>query len=196
MEEPDRKFLTLAFLCVFVAGACGALQGRLASAIACGRTATNTKESEYQVKAAFLYHFAKLTRWPDSAFKTRASAFVIAIVGKDPFGADLDRTLSRKMIDNRKIEIRRLEIVDDVGEAHLLFVGSMEKRDLESVLRRVERRPVLLVGETRNFARSTGMIGLLVEKKRVRFEINTRAAREAGLRFSSELLKLARVIGG
>ena len=54
--------------------------------------------------------------------------------------------------------------------------------------------PVLTVGDGDGFARGGGMIGLFVEDGRMRFAINPNAAQRAGLRLSSQLLKLARIV--
>ena len=51
---------------------------------------------------------------------------------------------------------------------------------------------VLTVGESEGFAKQGGVIGFVMEKDQVRFEINTGAARQAGLKIDLRLLKLAK----
>ena len=53
---------------------------------------------------------------------------------------------------------------------------------------------VLTVGEGDRFAREGGMIALVVDNRRVRFDINPAAAQNGGLKLSSRLLNVARSI--
>jgi len=62
---------------------------------------------EYEVKAAFLYNFAAFVEWPRAAFAEDSSPIVVCIVGTDPFGTGLDRTLQGKTAQGRPIVIRR-----------------------------------------------------------------------------------------
>jgi hypothetical protein len=52
----------------------------------------------------------------------------------------------------------------------------------------------LTVGETEIFAQLGGIIGLFVEEDEVRFAINLKAAEQAGIKFSSQLLQVAKTV--
>ena len=147
--------------------------------------------SEYEVKAAFLYNFAKFVDWPSDAFKS-GSPFVIGVVGDDPFGSDLDTTVSGKTVDNRRIEVRRFRRVGDVQSCHILFVCRSEKSRVDKILERVSGSRTLTVGDMGQFLQRGGMINFIIEDQKVRFEINSNSAERAGLKISSKLLQLAR----
>jgi len=149
-------------------------------------------EFEYKVKAAFLYNFAKFVEWPTSAFDSEEAPFVFCIVGEDPFGGNLEATVKGRTASGRRIVVRRGPSVEALGRCHLVFIGATEDDQVARELHEVSGQPVLTVGESTAFAKAGGMIRLFVEEKRIRFDINERAAREAGLRISSQLLKLAR----
>ena len=51
---------------------------------------------------------------------------------------------------------------------------------------------VLTIGEGDSFTTSGGVIGLLVEDRKLRFDVDTSAAEHAGLRVSSKILALSR----
>jgi hypothetical protein len=53
---------------------------------------------------------------------------------------------------------------------------------------------VLTVGEGTSFTRAGGMIAFVIENRRVRFEINRTAAENAGLKLSSKLLTVAKLV--
>lgn len=147
--------------------------------------------SEYQVKAAFLYNFAKFVDWPGDAFKS-GGPFVIGVVGDDPFGSDLDDTVSGKSIDDRRIEVKRFKRVSDIQSCHILFVCRSEKSRVDKILDKVSGSRTLTVGDMGQFLQRGGMINFIMEDQKVRFEINADSAQRAGLKISSKLLQLSR----
>jgi hypothetical protein len=149
---------------------------------------------EYDVKAAFLYNFAKYVEWPDDVFRTDTSAIVFAVVGDDPFGQTLEDNLTNRTVSGRRIEIRRYLDVSTIGTCHLLFIPARDEGDLKEVLGRLPKAGILTIGEDRGFIEKSGIIGFVVEDNKVRFDINLDAAERARLRISSKLLHLARAV--
>jgi hypothetical protein len=149
---------------------------------------------EYEVKAAFLYNFAKFVEWPTDTGLPAGSSLELCVLGEDPFGEALDRTVAGKVIDDRTLAARRLGSVQDVPGCAILFVGASEGRRLAEVLGHLRGRPVLTVSDADGFAEAGGMIGLFIENSRVRFAINVGAAASAHLTISSRLLSLARIV--
>ena len=147
---------------------------------------------EYQVKAAFLYNFAKFVTWPEDAFAGGDAPFVFCIIGTDPFGESLEKVLAGRQAAGRKVVVRRGPDLESLGRCHLMFIGEGEDSRVARHLRQASAQPVLTVGETQAFERAGGMIRLVVADKRIRFDINAKAAEEARLKLSSQLLKLAR----
>lgn len=150
--------------------------------------------SEHLIKAAFLYNFAKFVEWPAKAFPSAKTPLTICILGEDPFGSDLDETIDGETVNERKLVAKRVKRVQDGEPCHVLFISSSEKERLPEVLGAVKRSSMLTVGETERFAKLGGIINFTLEENKVRFEINVDAADRAGLKISSKLLKLARVI--
>jgi len=150
--------------------------------------------TEYEVKAAFLYHFARYVEWPPDGLPAD-EAFVITILGDDPFGPALDTILKGKRIHDRRLVVRRVTHAEQVGRTQILFIGESLSEDLPRILRRLESTPTLTVGEGPLFAKTGGMIRFNKERDRVGFEINLASAERARLRISSQLLKLARIVG-
>ena len=132
--------------------------------------------------------------WPEDAFELPDSPMVIGIVGQDPFGSAIDRAVEDKKISGRRIIVKRLPWNQQIKECHLLFVASSEAARMGQLDHLVGGRPVLTIGETPAFAREGGIISFVIEEKKVRFEINTEAAKHANLNLSSKLLSLARIV--
>jgi hypothetical protein len=153
------------------------------------------KSEEYELKAAFLYHFTEFVEWPADAFPRSDAPFTIAIVGDDPFGSVLDEMVEGEKAGARNIVVRRYSAVEQLGECQMVFVGISEPGPLDHALSALGRRKVLTVGDGRAFSARSGMITFLMNKRRVRLRINVAAARSAGLTISSKLLRQAEIIG-
>jgi len=152
--------------------------------------------TEYEVKAAFLYNFARFVEWPPEAFRDPADPFVIAVLGRDPFGPVLDETMAGKTVAGRRIEVRRATRVEDVRDAQMVFISSSERANMPAILKALDRPGVLTVGESDGFAERGGAINFVLQARKVRFQINPARAEEARLKMSSQLLKLATLVSG
>lgn len=149
---------------------------------------------EYQLKAAFLFNFAKFIDWPPASFANPQSPFTICILGADPFGRAMDDALQGKMIGDRPVAVERIRNLADARRCQIVFISSSEKRQLREILNGLRGTSALVVGETEGFAAAGGVIQFALEENRVHFLINTDAADRAGVKVSSKLLSLARVV--
>lgn len=145
---------------------------------------------EYQVKAAFLYHFAKFVEWPPAAWSSQSTE--VCILGSDPFGSSLDRLLQDKTLRGKAFAVRRIANASEAVSCHIVFVSMDDKNALQESLTILSDSPVLTVGDSTDFSDAGGMVYLFVERSKVRFDINLEAAKQSGLRISSQLLRLAR----
>jgi YfiR/HmsC-like len=150
--------------------------------------------AEYQVKAAFLFNFAKFIDWPPGAFATTTSPFTICILGADPFGTDLDDSLRGKTVAYRSIVIRRCQSEAETRGCQILFVSRSQSRRISEILQGLHGMNVLVVGESDGFAAEGGAIEFILQQDHVRFRINPEAATRAGLMISSKLLALATIV--
>jgi hypothetical protein len=147
--------------------------------------------AEYEVKAAFLYNFAKFTEWPAGSFAGDQAPLTICVLGDDPFGKAFNPIRS-KTVKNRPVAVREIADVDAAGGCHLLFIAASEQTHADAILGSLGKRSVLTVSDMKKFAQSGGMISFVMVDDKVRFEINNGAADRAGLKISSQILKLAR----
>lgn len=150
---------------------------------------------EYQVKAVFLFNFLQFVEWPAEAFSDPTAPLRIGVLGDDPFGPALDEAIKGETVQGRRLVVRRSQRLEDLQDCQLLFISKSENRRAGEILSRLGDRPVLTVSEINGFARQGGVIAFYPEGKKVRFEINPATARHAGLKLSSQLLGLGRVVG-
>ncbi len=160
-----------------------------------GDPSPGARATEYQVKAAFIYNFAKFIEWPPDAVHGKERAFVITILGEDPFGGILDDTLRGRTINTQRITLRQAARADDVGDSRILFIRASETEHLPRILKQLAGASILTVGDMERFAERGG-IGSFKrdDTDRIRLEINAAVAAQARLRISSELLNLARIV--
>jgi hypothetical protein len=153
--------------------------------------AQESQPTEYQIKAAFLFNFAKFVEWPAPAFAEATSPMVIGILGENPFRDDLERMTRGKTINNRPLVIKAFRSPAEATNCHILFVSTSEKTRLPEVFENLRGASVLTVGEAERFTEAGGMIQFVLEGGKIRFQVNETAARSAGLKISSKLLSLA-----
>ncbi|MFT7616877.1 MAG: hypothetical protein ACI97A_000507 [Planctomycetota bacterium] len=151
-----------------------------------------SRDSEYRIKALFLYRIVRWVTWPTANLKKNSTKITIGIVGKDPFGKELDLLTKLKPINKRKIVIKRFENVGDIKKTQVLFVSrSLSDDEVKEVIAIAQKDHVLLVGEKTGFIDDGGTLGFLIKSNRVKFEVNMIAAKSSKLKISSQILKMA-----
>lgn len=149
-----------------------------------------SRPTESQVKAAYLFNFGKFVRWTTERSATLES-FQICILGKDPFGGVLDSTVAGESINGKKITVRRITTLQEATPCSVLYISVSEEGHLAPLLAAAQSLSVLTVSDIHDFAERGGAIGLVSVQGKIRFEVNRRAAQQAHLELSSELLKVA-----
>jgi uncharacterized protein DUF4154 len=165
-----------------------ATAGLLAAVAPCAWTRPPT---DHEVKAAFLLHFTRLIDWPAVAPE---EPFVVAVLGNDPFAEVLESVAGRDA--KKRLRIVRYESLDRItARPQVLFVGTDNAAEARRACAAMANAPVLTVSDLPGFAQGGGMIGFrLTDDGRVAFDVNVARSQAAGLRISSQLLKVARVV--
>lgn len=146
---------------------------------------------EYEVKAAYLYKLSLFVQWPQEAFGDSAAPVVVGVLGRDPFGDALDRTLAGKHLRGRPFELRRYARPEDLEFCHILFFGEHNRSRVRQVLAQLKGKSTLTMGENDDFLADGGVLQFLTKQGTVRFRISNETARLAGLNISAKLLQLS-----
>lgn len=199
--EPFQGNRNRSIRCAVPRGPCWRVSLRAARAgllgfavLAHAQLAERATVGEYQVKAAFLYHFAKFVEWPAAAMK--GEVLVVGVLGDDPFGPGLDFLFEDKTLHGKRFEVRRMRNISEAQACHVLFVNLDDKVEARRILQALANSPVLTVGNNNDFLANGGMIQLFVEGSKVRFDISLTDAKQSGLAISAQLLRLARNVEG
>jgi hypothetical protein len=149
---------------------------------------------EYQVKAAFLYNFAKFVEWPSRAFQTPQDPLMVCVLGHNPFGSALEDVIRGKSIEGRAFVFRQVSDAAEANTCQILFISASEGKRFRSLWGSLKPAGILTVGEVQGFAADGGVINFKLDGGRVHFEINADAAEHAQLHISSKLLSLAQIV--
>jgi hypothetical protein len=150
---------------------------------------------EYDVKAAFVYNFAKFAEWPEAAFRDPQTPLSVCIIGRGPAERSFE-AIRDKQIKRRDVIVLANDEIRSVRACHILFLAGTDRRRTVQILESLKGAPVLTIGETSEFSEQDGVITFLSVDNKVRFEINQNAAKRAGLAISSQLLRMADKIKG
>jgi hypothetical protein len=153
-------------------------------------SAQDAVPSEYQIKSAFLFNFARFIEWPPKAFTNKSSPLIIGVLGNGSVQEDLAKTVRDKKIEDHPLVMRALQTTSDATNCHIVFISNSEHARGPQLLEALKGLSVLTVGEMDRFTESGGMINFVKLGTRVRFQINNDAATSAALKISSKLLSL------
>lgn len=143
--------------------------------------------SEWSIKLAYLHNFAKFIQWPPGG--AQSEEFIIGIVGN--IGQSVPNNEKRE-VGGKRVVIRSINKIDHLRDCQIVFVPSTERAVLPQVMKALEGRPVLTVGDFDGFLRGGGMINLVTVKGRIAFDVNVGATKRAGVTIGYQLLRLAR----
>ena len=146
----------------------------------------HAQQDERAVRAAFVFNLTKYVSWPGTR-----DHLVIGVVGPGDIGPVLQQVLNGKLSDGRRITVVVHTSESELGECDVLYVTAVSPAAVKSILNRAAARAVLTVGDSDQFVRAGGMVGLVRSGDQIEIEVNLNALRSRHLEMSSRLLKLA-----
>ena len=151
--------------------------------------------TEPEVKAAAVYNLIEFTNWPSEAFASPDAPLVIAIVGNGPVVSFIDRLVSGESWHSRKIVVQHYAAARDIPACHVLFLTRSARDGWADIRAHFANRPVLAVSDSDNFAAQGGSVQLAIDRNRLKLFVNLAATRSCNLQLSSNLLRLATIVG-
>lgn len=146
---------------------------------------------EDEVKAAFVYNFAKFIEWPSGKINEHIN---LCILGESPLGFSALKAIDGRTAQDKQLVTKLLNKADELKDCHIVFIAASEHPKIQQRLKAAHQQHALTVSDMAGFAEAGGIIGLVKTDERIRFEINLLAAKDAGLMISSRLLSLALAI--
>ena len=150
--------------------------------------ASGNADIEIQVKAAFIYNFARFVEWPP---QPASAPLRIGILGHGDLESPLEEIIRGKSANGRPVEVAHFNTPAEADGVEILLIERSESKHLKEIAQALAGKPVLTVCDGGNCLRDGGMIAFQIVQESVRFQINQEAAEHAGMRISSQLLKVA-----
>ena len=146
--------------------------------------------SEYDVKATYIARFTEFIDWPTVADNV---PFDICVLGAHPIETPLSKLPAIMRVKNRALQVLRIDSIQAATSCAIVFVPSREASRMRALQQLLQGLPVLTVSDTPGFLAKGSLLNFYYEGDHLRFEIHLHAAEEAGLKFSSRLLKIATI---
>jgi YfiR/HmsC-like len=154
-----------------------------------------SQTSIYVLKAVYLEKFSRFVTWPEEcSMDDSEKPFVISVIGKTPLYKNLEQIYSMQKINNKKVEIRKINNLYEIKNSHILVIAESEKRNLLNILALTEKLPVLTVSESPNFANEGVLINFFEERNKLKFEVNETAVIKSPLQMSFYLMNSAKIV--
>ena len=150
------------------------------------------QEDERAVRAAFVFNLTKYVSWPQG----RHDRLVLGVIGNGSMGPVLKQILNGKTSDGRRINVEVHTSENELRDCDLLYVEDSSPERIRAILDRVQSRAVLTVGDSDQFTRAGGMVGLVRSGDQIEIHVNLDSLRSRQLEMSSRLLNLAVIVSG
>ncbi|MEO7802508.1 MAG: YfiR family protein [Ginsengibacter sp.] len=151
-------------------------------------TAQNPKP-EADLKAAFIYNFTKYIEWATPLEED----FTIGVIGTSPIYESLMHIAMLKKVNDKPIVVKHFDNPEDIEYCNILFVARNSGYTPITILDKVQRG-MLTISEESGFAAQGIAFNFFITNEKLKFEVNTKSINAAGLKASSQLLKLATII--
>ncbi len=142
------------------------------------------------VEAAFLRNFAHYVDWPDHAFADERSPWYVCVLGNDPFGEVLERTFEGRTELGRTFKILRSDNPSELNQCQIVYVAYKVSASRRAALAKLRGKPVLTVGNARDFLHEGGVIRFDVEEY-VKINVNLDQARAVELAIQTKMLEVS-----
>jgi hypothetical protein len=161
---------------------------------------------EFELRTAYLYNFALFTTWPADWPPENGTTMAVCTLGEDRFGAALEQLHNRK-VRGKRLVVRRSIALEQASACHMLYIAESERQHMAAILESLRGTSVLTISEAQSGDKlkegdgtmtatsampARTIISLVLENRKLMFEVDSTAARQAGLTMSSRLLYLAR----
>jgi hypothetical protein len=166
----------------------------LAAGLVAAVPPARAEPSEAELKAEFVERFVRFVEWDDDDLPE--DEFAVCVIGGSPVTPYLERIAKKRKLRGRRATITELAEVEEVVDCQLLLIHGSDRKRLRTILSRTEGHPILTIADAPGAAAAGAIINFYLDDNHVRFEINTRAAKDSGLKVRAKLLRVAKLVRG
>lgn len=157
--------------------------------------AQTSRPSREEVELALLVKMLPYTQWCDES-EPEVGPIGIGIYGEKETYERFRKTLKKAGKDDHLHPILIGSETSDAELEHLKVIYFPDNRPTanDPILRRLQQRPVLLMGSRKDFLERGGIVRFDLEGEQIKFDIHVGWAERNGIKFRAALLRLARKV--
>ena len=154
----------------------------------------NANEQDLDYKAKFIAELVKFVEWPNGSKTGSDGNTLIAVIGSTTLTEKINSRAKEANLTN--IVAKEMTIEDDFASAQIVFIVTQIKSELPAILKKVSGKPILTISDANYFANFGVMVNFFKEdgSSKVKFEVNKMVVDDSGLKISSKLLKMAKLL--
>lgn len=150
------------------------------------------KAQDEKFKSIFIYNFAKLIAWPEAM---DSQDFAISVYGSSPVVSELKALASKMKMGNRTIVVNQITSMSQFTNAHILFFSKEKTAEIAACIEELQQNHVLLITEKPTACSMGSSINFITKNGNMGFEVSPTNIDKAGLKVSTQLLRLGTVVG-
>ena len=150
---------------------------------------SNEVTKEDKVKAAIVYKLTKFISWP-----AKKQTLALCVIGSGGINSELSK-INHKFSMGRRISVTHKAVAAPLDRlCDMVYVHNIKSIDVATVLDKLQKKPVLTISDSNDFAYQGGVVELFRTGSKIRFAISKSSTRSAGLSISPQLMKLAKIV--
>jgi hypothetical protein len=158
-------------------------------------TCSFSQSRESLVKAGYIEKFTHFVQWPEKTGNNDpANEFILAVIGKNTFGKDLEELFSKTKIKDNQVRIKYITKVEEIKDCMILFISGSEKNNLDKILEYTTGKSILTISDSKGFGKNGVIINMFSEGDYIKYEVNRNTLEKSGLKINSLLLNHAVII--
>jgi len=151
-----------------------------------------TSAEEYEIKAVYLFNLGNFVKWKEDVLTKN---FEICVFGTDPFGVNLDYVVEKEQqIQSYNVVIKQLSNLEGILSCQVLFMSRSAQSQFATVFATIKNKPILTVSDADRFVIQGGMVQFYSLEGKIRLMLDPETIEDSGLKASSLLMKIARII--
>ena len=158
--------------------------------IMAGNAVAQTAEQEASIKAVFIYNFTRYIDWDNA---NNEPDFVIGIMGSSNIERSINAIARTNTVGGKRIVLKHFNKPEEITSCSILFIPPDCPFALGNILEKVNKG-TLTVSDKAGWGRLGTAFNFVIKNEKVKFEANLKAINDAGLKASSQLLKLAIIV--
>lgn len=143
-------------------------------------------------KAAITTIILRSTEWPAEAFDDPEAPLILALVDAPPNVVGIfEQAFADLPVDGRTVIVRSIDKPGDAAGLHAVYFHSVNEIAAKDLLRHLQNRPVLTLGDADEFCDLGGIVNYRLVGAKMRYQFNRAAMEQAGIRVSAQVIRLA-----